>query len=127
MKQQQIIFWITTGLIVLSQSIGELLAALGGTASEAVVGLGYPAYIVGFLVVTKLIGGIVLIVPSISPRIKEWTYAGFMLDFVLALYSMYMVMGITATLLIPCIAIIILILSYRSYHKIRALKTINQM
>lgn len=127
MKQQQIIFWITTGLIVLSQSIGELLAALGGTASEAVVGLGYPAYIVGFLVVTKLIGGIVLIVPSISPRIKEWAYAGFMLDFVLALYSMYMVMGITPALLIPCIAIIILTLSYRSYQKIRALKTINQM
>lgn len=127
MKQQQIIFWITTGLIVLSQSIGELLTALGGTAGDAVIGLGYPAYIIGFLVVAKLLGGIALIVPSVSPRIKEWAYAGFMIDFVLAFYSMAMVIGVTSALLIPCIAIIVLILSYRSYHKIRALKTIPQM
>lgn len=120
--KQHIIFWITTGLIVLSQSIGELLAALGGSAAAGVVGLGYPEYVVGFLVVAKLLGGIVLIVPSISPRIKEWAYAGFMIDFILALYSMTMVIGITSALLIPCVAIILLILSYRSYHKIRALK-----
>lgn len=112
---------------MLSQSIGELLAALGGTAGEAVVGLGYPEYIVAFLVVAKLLGGIVLVVPSISPRVKEWAYAGFMIDFVLALYSMVMVMGVSSALLIPCIAIIVLILSYRSYHKIRALKAMNQM
>jgi hypothetical protein len=120
--KQHIIFWITTGLIVLSQSIGELLAAVGGSAAAGVVGLGYPAYVVGFLVVAKLLGGIVLIVPSISPRIKEWAYAGFMIDFILALYSMTMVIGITSALLIPCVAIILLILSYRSYHKIRTLK-----
>jgi len=88
------------------------------------VGLGYPVYFVALLTVFKVLGAIVLIVPQIPNRVKEWAYAGFMIDFISAFVSIWVVAGFNAGLALPLIAMVVLILSYVSYSKIQASKQI---
>ncbi len=118
MKKYKIMFWVSTLLIFITQGVMELVAYFNGTAAEGIVGLGYPAYFVGFVVIAKILGSVVLVVPQAPKGIKEWAYAGFTFDFVAALVSMYYVMGITNFLAFPVIAIFVLFVSYYSYHKL---------
>jgi uncharacterized membrane protein YphA (DoxX/SURF4 family) len=87
MKAINIIYWISTGLLVLlmgSHVYGNI------TSDAQWVGFfkhfGYPVYVLPFLGVAKLLGVIALLVPGFA-RLKEWAYAGFVFDITLALYS----------------------------------------
>ncbi|HLA94989.1 MAG TPA: DoxX family protein, partial [Pyrinomonadaceae bacterium] len=48
--------------------------------------LGYPAYLLPFLGVAKILGAITILVPKF-PRLKEWAYAGLVFDLIGAFYS----------------------------------------
>ena len=41
--------------------------------------LGFPDYFRIELVIAKITGGLVLLIPGISPRIKDWVYVGFLI------------------------------------------------
>ena len=80
-KGRVIGFWVLTALIVLSQGASGVMDLMG--AEELVKGvteLGYPVYILKILGPAKLAGAIVLALPKL-PRLKEWAYAGFAIDF----------------------------------------------
>ncbi|MEM7153018.1 MAG: DoxX family protein [Myxococcota bacterium] len=80
-KGRVIGFWVLTALIVLSQGASGVMDLMG--AEELVKGvtdLGYPVYILKILGPAKLAGAIVLALPKF-PRLKEWAYAGFAIDF----------------------------------------------
>ena len=118
MKKYKIMFWVSTLLIFITQGVMELVAYFNGTAAPGVTGLGYPVYFVGFIVVAKVLGSIALVVPQIPKGVKEWAYAGFTFDFVAAFISMYFVMGASVYLAFPIIALVILWVSYYSFHKL---------
>jgi hypothetical protein len=118
MKKYKIMFWISTLIIVFTQGIGELVTYLNGSAQMGIVGLGYPMYFVLVLVVAKILGSIALATPQISKKVKEWAYAGFTFDFVIAFVSIWVVSGFSMFLLGPTIAIIVLAISYYSYNKL---------
>lgn len=118
MKKYKIMFWVSTLLIFVTQGVMEVFAYFDGTAAEGVMGLGYPAYFVGFIVVAKILGSIALVVPQIPKGVKEWAYAGFAFDFIAALISMYYVMGVSVFLAFPIIALLVLKVSHYSYHKL---------
>ncbi|WP_229248960.1 DoxX family protein [Dyadobacter sandarakinus] len=87
MKKTKIVYWILTGLAAAMLGVGAIFDAV--SAPEAlthVMHLGYPAYIVPFLGIAKLLGVIAILVPGF-PRIKEWAYAGLFFDLAGALYS----------------------------------------
>jgi hypothetical protein len=72
MKRDKIIYWtatIVTTLIMLF-SIYMIYTPLYDH-------LGFPDYFRTELVVAKIIGLVVLLVPQVPLRIKEWAYAGF--------------------------------------------------
>jgi uncharacterized membrane protein len=48
--------------------------------------LGYPLYIIPFIGVTHILGGVGLLIPDV-PRLTEWVYAGFAITLLLAFYS----------------------------------------
>ena len=48
--------------------------------------LGYPLYIIPFIGVTHILGGVGLLIPNV-PRLTEWIYAGFTITLLLAFYS----------------------------------------
>jgi hypothetical protein len=88
-------------------------------AKEGIRHLGYPQYFGNALVVFKILGALVLIIPKVSNRIKEWAYAGFAFDFIFACISHWAVDGFGMQTVFPLIIFAILIASYISYHRIK--------
>jgi hypothetical protein len=72
MKKNKIIYWTSTGIITLI-----MLFSIYMMYSPLYKHLGFPDYLRGELLVFKIVGLIVLLLPQVSLRIKEWAYAGF--------------------------------------------------
>ncbi|MFH6998624.1 DoxX family protein [Flavobacterium sp. FlaQc-57] len=124
MKKAKIIFWITTIIIFLFEGVMPALTSQSEMAKEGIRHLGYPEYFGNALVVFKILGVLVLVIPSISKNVKEWAYAGFGFDFIFASISHFSVDGIGFQGFFPLIFLVILAISYIYYHKIERYKNI---
>lgn len=120
MKKAKIIFWITTSIIFLFEGVLVAFTSQSEMSVQGITHLGYPVYFVTLLAVFKVVGSLVLIIPKIPRKIKEWAYAGFMIDFICAFVSIVVVDGFVGVTLLPLAFIVILILSYTSYNKIQS-------
>lgn len=84
-KRNKIIYWITTGLL---SGLMLMSVSMYFMKYEMVSGtftfLGFPTFIIYPLAVAKLLG-LLAIWSNKSKLLKEWAYAGFFFDFVLAL------------------------------------------
>ncbi|MES2930404.1 MAG: DoxX family protein [Patescibacteria group bacterium] len=118
MKKTKIVFWVTTLAIFLFEGVMPALTSNTELARSGITSLGYPLYFVAILTVFKILGSLALIIPKVSPRIKEWAYAGFGIDFICAFVSIIIVTGSITMALLPAAFFVILVLSYRSYHKL---------
>jgi hypothetical protein len=125
MKSTKIIFWITTIIIFLFEGVMPALTSQTELAKEGIRHLGYPEYFGNALVVFKICGVLLLVIPTIPNRFKEWAYAGFAFDFIFASISHFAVEGIGFQVFFPLIFLVILILSYTSYHKLLSYKASN--
>ncbi len=117
MKKTNIAYWISTGFLFLFEGVVPALTSQSEMAKEGIRHLGYPAYFGIAFTIFKVLGAIVLIVPRISPRIKEWAYAGFAFDFIFAFISYVAVDGFIGPAFFPLVVFAILIVSYITYHK----------
>jgi hypothetical protein len=126
MKKTNIIYWISTSFIFLFEGVMPALTSQTELAKEGIRHLGYPAYFGVVFTIFKVLGAIILIVQRISPRVKEWAYAGFAFDFLFAFFSNVIVDGFSVVALLPLVILAILIVSYICYHKrIGALAGLN--
>ena len=83
--------------------------------SETFTNLGFPTYIIYPLAIAKILG-LVAIWTRKSQTLKEWAYAGFFFDFVLAASAHYMIRdGEFAPALV---AIVLVLVSYNYEKKI---------
>lgn len=117
-KRNRIIYFVATGLLtaLMLMSAGmyffnhEMVAETFGK-------LGYPSYIIYPLAIAKILG-LIAIWTKKSNTLKEWAYAGFFFDFVLAISAhLYVKDGEFAPALV---AIFLLIVSYifdKKYRK----------
>ncbi len=119
MKNAKITFWITTGIIFLMEGVMVAFTWNSEMSINGIVGLGYPLYFVPMLAAFKVLGSLALIIPKVPAYIKEWAYAGFGFDFIAAFISIWAVAGFGVNLVLPVVFMIILVLSYKSYHKIK--------
>ncbi len=117
MEAKKIIFWVATGLLSLM-----MLASAGfyifqyDSARPIFESLHYPAYIIYPLAIAKILG-VIAIITNYSKWLKEWAYAGFFYDFLLAASAHYF-SGIGNT--VPAIAaLVLLIVSYILDKKVR--------
>ncbi|RPE14421.1 DoxX family protein [Chitinophaga lutea] len=117
MKKTNIIYWILTGLMAAGMGVGAIFDALSWPEAVAyVTRLGYPASLVPFLGIAKILGIIAILVPG-YPRLKEWAYAGLIFDLVGAMYS-HIAFGDPASTWAPIILFIALVGgSYYYHHK----------
>ena len=121
MKSNPIVYWITTALVafvLLSGGVAYLArvpAVLAGMAK-----LGYPAYFVTILGVWKVLGGIVLLVPSL-PRLKEWAYAGTVFDLTGAAASHLSVGDPAIKIAVPLILTLVTFISWYGRPRSRRL------
>ncbi|MDC7999925.1 DoxX family protein [Aequorivita todarodis] len=118
MKTNKILFWTATIIIFLFEGVMPALTSQTELAKESIRHLGYPDYFGVALVVFKVLGALILIIPSIPKRLKEWAYAGFTFDFLFACISNWAVDGFGFNAVFPLIILAILMVSYRYYHKI---------
>jgi hypothetical protein len=75
-------YWLTTIAVALELIVGGVADLIhAGPYALAVVQLGYPMYLLTILGVFKLLGAIVILVPRF-PRLKEWAYAGIIIEMI---------------------------------------------
>ncbi|NME68095.1 DoxX family protein [Flammeovirga aprica] len=84
-KTTKILYRITTGLLTaLMLMSATMYLAQYEMVSEVFGKLGFPTFIIYPLAVAKYLG-LIAIWSNISPKLKEWAYAGFFFDIVLAI------------------------------------------
>ena len=106
----KIAYWIVTGLFCLLMLAAAALEIFGFAESAAFLKqLGYPAHIAFVLPATKILG-VLAILSKYSRTLKEWAYAGFFFDFMLAALAHYF-SGVPS----PVPAVVALILLMASY------------
>lgn len=127
MKTTKILFWITTSIIFLMEGLLVALTSHTEMSITGITSLGYPVYFVAILAVFKVLGSVVLIVPKFPTNVKEWAYAGFGIDFIAALVSIWVVAGFGPMLIMPAAFIVILVISYKTWKKMAAAPTPTTM
>ncbi|MEM1124457.1 MAG: DoxX family protein [Bacteroidota bacterium] len=91
MKNFKWIYRISTGLLTLMMLLSAGMYIFNhAEVSQSFTKLGYPAYIVYPLAVAKILG-LIAIWTDQSKSLKEWAYAGFFFDFVLAFFAHLMI------------------------------------
>lgn len=117
-KSTKVIYWITTVIIFLFEGVMPALTSQTQLAKQGIQHLGYPQYFGNAFVIFKVLGTLVLIIPQIPNRIKEWAYAGFAFDFIFASISIWAVDGLSFLTFFPLIILVILIVSYITHEKL---------
>lgn len=117
MRTQKIIYWIATGLL----TIIILFSVYNHFANyEKIAGFfehfNYPVYLVYPLAIAKLLG-LVAIWGDFSSWLKEWAYAGFFFDTLLAFFAHYLTDG--SGYLIAFFAMITTLVSYAMAKQLR--------
>lgn len=116
--KNKLIYWITTGIV----AVMMLLSAFGYLTAEemkaAFVHLGFPSYFRIELAIAKILGAVVLLVPGIPGKIKEFAYFGFATTFVSAFIAHLSSNDPIPVSVIPLIVLVILLVSYFYYHKL---------
>lgn len=112
----KIAYWIVTGIFcLLMLAAGAIEIFAFGESQQFVVSLGYPAHIAYVLPVTKILG-VIAILTKKSQVLKEWAYAGFFFDFVLAALAHHF-SGVPSS--VPAlVAIVLLLISYALDKKV---------
>jgi hypothetical protein len=109
MKTQKIIYWIATGLVSALMLVSAGVYIIHNhEVSEIFTHLGYPTYIIYPLAFAKILG-VIAILSNKSKTLKEWAYAGFFYNFVLAFMAHF---NAGESILVASIAIVLLAISY---------------
>lgn len=85
MNTNKIIYYVSTGLLSAFMLFAAGMYVFNNAEVATLFGrLGYPSYIIYPLAVAKILG-LIAIWSNYSKTLKEWAYAGFFYDFILAL------------------------------------------
>ncbi|MCL6523933.1 MAG: DoxX family protein [Thermoflavifilum sp.] len=130
MKKLKIFYWIFTGLLVVYMLFSGMSGLANPEQSYALIHdhLGYPSYFIPVISWAKICGVIAIVVPGFS-RLKEWAYAGFTFDLIMAIYSFVAVGDLSIGISFISFGLILVFGSYIFYHQKRKLasdiRTIN--
>ncbi|MEN9976078.1 MAG: hypothetical protein RIR36_238 [Bacteroidota bacterium] len=121
MKTTKIIYWVSTSIICLfALSAVQMNSEMAIEGSKHVL---IPRYLSIEISIGQLIGLVLLIVPAVPKRFKEWAYVGFGIMYISALVAHLAVgdpfipFGLMALLFFG-----LLLCSYISFHKLEAAK-----
>ncbi|MDQ2180033.1 DoxX family protein [Marinifilum sp. D714] len=86
-KRNKIIYWIATGLLTALMLMSASMYFMNyEMVSATFLKLGFPTFVIYPLAIAKLLG-LIAILSKQSKLLKEWAYAGFFFDFVLAFFA----------------------------------------
>ena len=120
MKSTKIIYWITTSIICLFASSAIFMNSK--MAIEGTTHLGIPRWLGLEVSIGQLIGLVLLIVPAVPARLKEWAYVGFGILYITATIAHIAVGDPFSNTIMAIVFFGLLLVSYTSYHKLQAAK-----
>lgn len=117
-KILKIVYWTSTGLLTAMMLMSASMYIMNNAEmQEAFTFLGFPAYIVYPLAIAKILG-LVAIWTGKFKALKEWAYAGFFFNFVLAFFAHYMATG--TEFQAPLMVLALLFTSYFTWKNIKS-------
>ncbi|NQY29238.1 MAG: DoxX family protein [Flavobacteriaceae bacterium] len=91
MKKDKIVYYGSTGLLTLLMLFSAGMYVFNHEVVKVMfTSFGYPTYIIYPLAIAKLLGVFAIWSPKFN-TLKEWAYAGFFFDFVLAFFAHKMI------------------------------------
>lgn len=121
-KTTKITYWIITGLLCAFfafDGVGGVLQVEAG--KESLRALGYTSfYVLTMIGAAKLLGVIALLQPKF-PRLKEWAYAGFVINVLGAAVSWIFVRGPAFNSILPLVFLALILWSYCLWKKMRGI------
>jgi uncharacterized membrane protein YphA (DoxX/SURF4 family) len=80
-RSRPIVYWVSTIVLGVEGIVGGALALVRWPAyAEVMRHLGYPAYLMTILGVWYTLAGLAVLAPRL-PRLKEWAYAGLVINY----------------------------------------------
>ena len=99
-RRRRVIYWVTTAVVVAECLVGGAADVLRlDPFFPLLTQLGYPAYLATILGTAKILAGLIVAAPRL-PRLKEWAYAGILINMLGAAAS-YLATGGAAADYIP--------------------------
>jgi uncharacterized membrane protein YphA (DoxX/SURF4 family) len=117
MKKDNIIFWIATGIIFFWCGVMSLIFFGSAEQKAGMEHFGYPPYFAPMISIFAILGSIILVVPAVPARLKEWAYFGFVMNFIGAAWSNWAVDGLGFGVVFPLLFFVPLGVSYVLFHK----------
>src|SRR5882762_9240290 len=111
MKKNTIIYWASTGLISFMMLFSAYSYFTNPGMAAAFKHLGFADYFRQELAVAKILAALVLIIPQIPTRIKEWAYAGLGITFISATIAHFSSGDPASVAVMPIIFFIVLVVS----------------
>lgn len=108
----KIVYWACTILLCLALgAMGVSNFAQPGDMNVEIAKSGYPSHFFKFLGVWQVLAAIVIFVPKV-PRVKEWAYAGVVINLIAAGHHHYMAGDGIGKIAIPIVVLLFTIASY---------------
>lgn len=116
MKKYRIAYFVSTGLLSALMLMSATMYFFNtAVVKETFLGLGYPEYIVYPLGIAKILG-IIALWTKFSAKLKEWAYAGFFFNLLLAFSAHLMANDGESGGAV--IGMVLFVISYTSYSKL---------
>jgi hypothetical protein len=119
MKKTNILYWTFTALLAAQTAMAGVMYFTDPGVAASFTHFGFPDYFRMELGIAKLIAAVLLLLPFVPMRVKEWAYTGLAITFTSAFIAHSTVDG-PATGIMPLISLALLIVSYIYAHKRQA-------
>ena len=120
MKTTKILYWVTTSIICLFASTAVFMNS--EMAKEGTQHVGIPRWLGLEISIGQLIGLVLLIVPAVPARFKEWAYVGFGIMYLSAINAHIAVGDPISNTIMAVVFFGLLLTSYFSFHKLQEAK-----
>jgi hypothetical protein len=117
LKRIRIIYWITTGILALFILPG-IIFINSPMAIEGIRHLGLPEWFRYEVGIGHFIGGLILILPFVGKRLKEWNYVALGIMYISAFIAHVSTDPFGFIWFQPVIIFALLVASYICYHKL---------
>ena len=124
MKSTNVIYWVSTALVAVQTAFAGILYFVSPEVAVGFHHLGFPDYLRQELGIAKLIAAVLIILPMVLLRVKEWAYVGLGITFISAFIAHAAVDG-AATGIAPLVSLALLVVSYIYLHKRRPAREVR--
>lgn len=109
---KKIIYWVLTGIVALMMIMSAVMYLTNPEIAQNFTKMGFQDFFRIELAIAKAIGAVVLLIPVIPARIREWAFAGFAITFISAFVAHVSMGDPTSMTVMPLIMLVILSISH---------------